>query len=205
MSSARWMLSTGNVHRVQRCSSFPCVWCSLAKSSFLFHRNCSPDEISSIRLVQDNRELYPQTHSGKLSKNELPGSFRQWTVVAFMRNTSLHLTADNWRTVFRNPVELYWIPAINKYFNIGCLTFRSLCMTKSLSPCLFMHLCVVIYLFVYLFIIVYTYLCNYLSVELCMCVRVFYLKHVSVTWTLREISQNVFNPLSGVGYKINWM
>jgi hypothetical protein len=28
--------------------------------------------------------------------------------------------------VFINPIELYWIKTINKYFNMGCVTFRSL-------------------------------------------------------------------------------
>jgi hypothetical protein len=39
--------------------------------------NGLPDEILSICLAQENREMYPQTHSGKLSKNEMPGSVRQ--------------------------------------------------------------------------------------------------------------------------------
>jgi hypothetical protein len=28
----------------------------------------------------------------------------------------------------KNPIELYWIATINKYFNMGCVTFRSLCI-----------------------------------------------------------------------------
>jgi hypothetical protein len=34
--------------------------------------------------------------------------------------------------VFNNPIELYWIATINKYFNMGCVTFRSLCVTRTL-------------------------------------------------------------------------
>jgi hypothetical protein len=44
---------------------------------FLCHGNGSPDEILSICLAQENREMYPQTHSGKLSKNEVSGNIRQ--------------------------------------------------------------------------------------------------------------------------------
>jgi hypothetical protein len=62
--------------------------------------NGSPDEISSICLEQENREMYPLTNSGKLSKNEMPSSVRQWTLVAFVKKDilALRLLKDNWRT-----------------------------------------------------------------------------------------------------------
>jgi hypothetical protein len=87
------------------------------------------------------------THSGKLSKNEMPGSVRQWTLFALVKKTSLPF--DCWKTtdglaragynmtwpawalvvtamcVFINPIELYWIAAIYRYFNVGYVTFRS--------------------------------------------------------------------------------
>jgi hypothetical protein len=44
---------------------------------FLCYENGSPDQILSIYLAQENREMYPWTHSDKLSKNEMPGSVRQ--------------------------------------------------------------------------------------------------------------------------------
>jgi hypothetical protein len=58
---------------------------------FLYHRNGSPDEILSIFLAQENQEMYPKTQSGKLSKNEMPSSVQQWTLVAFVKKTSLHI------------------------------------------------------------------------------------------------------------------
>jgi hypothetical protein len=33
-------------------------------------------------LAQENQELYAKTHSGKLSKNEMPSSVQQWILVA---------------------------------------------------------------------------------------------------------------------------
>jgi hypothetical protein len=44
---------------------------------FLCHVNGSADEILSICLVEENLEMYRQTYSGKLSKNEMPGSVPQ--------------------------------------------------------------------------------------------------------------------------------
>jgi hypothetical protein len=87
----------------------------------------------------------------------MPGSVRQWTFFALVKKTSLHfecwkatdrlvragynMTWPPWDLiqsqrycVFINPVELYWIAAINKYFNMGCVTFGSSCISS--------HLCV---------------------------------------------------------------
>jgi hypothetical protein len=50
----------------------------------------SPDEILSICLAQESREICPWTHSGKISNKELPGSVRQWALVATVKKTSLH-------------------------------------------------------------------------------------------------------------------
>jgi hypothetical protein len=63
------ILSVENVHRVQGLMQ--------PGEEFLCHGNGSPDEILSICLAQENREMYPKTHSDKLSKNEIPGSVRQ--------------------------------------------------------------------------------------------------------------------------------
>jgi hypothetical protein len=35
------------------------------------------------------------------------------------------LTTWRWYCVFIDPIELYWIAAINKYFSMGCVNFRS--------------------------------------------------------------------------------
>jgi hypothetical protein len=35
--------------------------------------------------------------------------------------------------VFINPIEMYLNATINKYFNMGCVTFRSLCILLILS------------------------------------------------------------------------
>jgi hypothetical protein len=83
----------------------------------------------------------------------MPGSVQQWTFIALVKKTSLHF--DCWKTtdrlvragyntmwpawalvwsqrycVFINPIELYWIATINKYFNMGCMTFLSPCRRK---------------------------------------------------------------------------
>jgi hypothetical protein len=72
------ILSVGNVHRVQRCMHSLFSSCLMQPGEdFLCHGNGLPDEILSICLTQKNREMYLQTHSGKLSKNEMPGSVRQ--------------------------------------------------------------------------------------------------------------------------------
>jgi hypothetical protein len=44
---------------------------------FLCHENRSPDDILSICLTQEIREMYHKKHSVKLGKNEMPGSVRQ--------------------------------------------------------------------------------------------------------------------------------
>jgi hypothetical protein len=50
------------------------------------------------RFVWNRRigKCIPKTRPGKLSKNEMPGSVRQWTLVALVKKTSLHL--DCWKT-----------------------------------------------------------------------------------------------------------
>jgi hypothetical protein len=144
------ILSVGNVHCVQRCMHALFSSCLMqSDEEFLCHGNGSPDEIFSICLVQENQEVYPWTHSGKLSKKEMPDSVWQWTLVK-KGILALRLFEDNWRTgasrlqhdvtcvcscivtamyVFMNPIELYWIATINKYFNMVCLTFRSPCIS----------------------------------------------------------------------------
>jgi hypothetical protein len=52
---------------------------------FLCHPNGLPDEILSTWLAEENRKMHPWTHSGKLSNNEMPGSFRQWTLIALVK------------------------------------------------------------------------------------------------------------------------
>jgi hypothetical protein len=72
------ILRVGNVHRVQRCMYSLFSSCLMQPGEeFLCHGNGSPDEILSICLGQEKREMYPFTHSGKLSKNEMPGCVRQ--------------------------------------------------------------------------------------------------------------------------------
>jgi hypothetical protein len=79
----------------------------------------------------------------------MPSSVCQWTLVAFVKKTSLYfdylktpeglawahynmmwpvwsLVQSQRYCVFINTIELYWIATINKYFNMGCMTFRSL-------------------------------------------------------------------------------
>jgi hypothetical protein len=63
---------------------------------FLCHGNGSLDEILSICLEQENREMYLDTHSRKFSKTEMPGRVRQWTLVTLVKKTSLHF--DCWKT-----------------------------------------------------------------------------------------------------------
>jgi hypothetical protein len=98
------ILNVGNVHRVQR-------WCirpncrhlipmfdrnGFCPARFPCRGNGSPDEILSICLAQENREMYPYIHSGKLYKNEIASSVRQWTLVALVKKTSLH--CECWKT-----------------------------------------------------------------------------------------------------------
>jgi hypothetical protein len=114
--------------------------------------NGSTHEVLSIRLAQENREMYPESHSGKLGKNEISGSVLQWTFVELTKNTTLHF--DCWRTtdglaragynltwpawasvqsqrhlLFINPVALSSTATINKNFNVCYVTFRSSCIT----------------------------------------------------------------------------
>jgi hypothetical protein len=56
--------------------SFLHVWCNLVKDSYVTEM-FSRREILVICSAQGNREVYHQTHSGNLNKNEMPGSVRQ--------------------------------------------------------------------------------------------------------------------------------
>jgi hypothetical protein len=87
----------------------------------------------------------------------MPGSVPQWTIFALVKKTSLHF--DCWKTtdglarqvttwrdlrgllyshsdivcllIQSNCIELH---TINKYFNMGCVTFRSLCFMFHENP-----------------------------------------------------------------------
>jgi hypothetical protein len=106
------------------------------------------DETLSNYLAPKNREMQPWSPSSKFSKMEVTSSSRQWTFVAPVKKTSLlfdclgendglaragyNMTWPAWTLlqskrycVFIDPVELYLIVIINKYFNMGCVTFRS--------------------------------------------------------------------------------
>jgi hypothetical protein len=74
---------------------------------FLCHGNGSPDEILSICLAQENRRMYPVNHSDKLSKNKMPGSVRQWTLVPLVKKTSLHFTVWRQLTGWREQVTTW--------------------------------------------------------------------------------------------------
>jgi hypothetical protein len=43
---------------------------------FLCHGNGLPDMVVSVCLAQENWEMYPGTHFGKLCKNEMTGGVR---------------------------------------------------------------------------------------------------------------------------------
>jgi hypothetical protein len=91
------ILSVGNVHHIQRCMHLLFSSCLMQPSEeFLCHGSGSPDKILSVCLAQENREMYPKTHSGMLSKNEMVGSVRQWILVALVKKTSLHF--NYWKT-----------------------------------------------------------------------------------------------------------
>jgi hypothetical protein len=81
----------------------------------------------------------------------MPGSVRQWTLVALVKKTSF----DCWKTtdglaragynmtwqrycVFITPIELYWIAFINKYFNMVAWLFdhpvEGIVFTSSFLP-----------------------------------------------------------------------
>jgi hypothetical protein len=118
--------------------AFPPVWCNPVKSSRSVRKRFTRRDIVDLFGTGESG-MYPWTHSGKLSKNEMPGSVRQWTLVALVKKTSLYF--DCWKTtdglaragynmtwpawalvqsqrycVFINPIELYWITTVNKYF-----------------------------------------------------------------------------------------
>jgi hypothetical protein len=73
----------------------------------------------------------------------------EWTLVALVKNTCTSTVwrqmtdwseqVTTWRAsdieLFVNPTVLYWIATINKYFDMGCVTFRSPCI--STLSCIF--------------------------------------------------------------------
>jgi hypothetical protein len=75
--------------------SLPHVWCNPVKSS------CVTETVHQTRYCRfvwymRSSKCIPKTHSGKLSKNEMPGSVRQWILVTLVKKTSLHF--DCWKT-----------------------------------------------------------------------------------------------------------
>jgi hypothetical protein len=119
--------------------SLPHVCCCPEKS-FCSDGNGSPDEI--LWFVWNRR-------IGKCIPKLILASFvRSRYQVVFDNEHSLHLwkrhpctstverQLPDWREqvitwrdlrglLFINPIELYWIATSNKYFNMGCVTFRS--------------------------------------------------------------------------------
>jgi hypothetical protein len=99
-----------------------------------------------------------------LSKNEMPGTVQKWTLVAPVKKTFLKTTDGlewagcnmiwpAWALVwsqqcclFFSPVELYWIATINRYFNMGCVTFWSLCVSIVSQQQYFVAQCVISYI-----------------------------------------------------------
>jgi hypothetical protein len=61
--------------------SFPHVWCK--GLVFVLHASCVTETGRQTRycrfvcLAQENREIYPYTHTGSLCKKEVPGSVLQ--------------------------------------------------------------------------------------------------------------------------------
>jgi hypothetical protein len=106
----------------------------------------------SICLAREDQEMYPWTYSGKSSKVEMPGSVRQWTSVAPVKKTSLHVDSSkttDWlalragynvtsparaivqsqrHCVFVDAVELCWIKTISEHCNMVWVSVRSLCI-----------------------------------------------------------------------------
>jgi hypothetical protein len=76
----------------------------LQLKEFLCHRYDTQDEILSMYLAQENREMYSYTHSGKLSRNEMPGSVRHGTLVSFVKRRRRTLTVDRQLTDWRELV-----------------------------------------------------------------------------------------------------
>jgi hypothetical protein len=91
--------------------------------------NGSPYEILPIYLAQENQEMYPKTHSGKLSKNKMPGSVQQWILVALVKNTSLHF--DCLKTTDGLAWAGYKITHIHS--DIVCLLIQSNCIELQRS------------------------------------------------------------------------
>jgi hypothetical protein len=95
------ILISENVYRVQRRMHwfFPSCLMQPAKG-FCSDWNGPLDEILSICLARQNREIYPWTHCGKLSKNVVPGSVRQRALVALVKKASSHfnrLKTTDWQ------------------------------------------------------------------------------------------------------------
>jgi hypothetical protein len=81
-------------------------------------------------FAQENREMYPFSHFGKFRKNEMPGSVRQWTLVALVRKTSLHF--DCWKTtdgLERAGYNIYDLRGLlYSHSGIVCLLIQSNCI-----------------------------------------------------------------------------
>jgi hypothetical protein len=124
-------------------------WNSFWPARFLCHGNGSPDKTLSICLSQENQEMNPQTHSCKLSKNEMRVVFNNeeslhlWkrhpcTLTVWQQLMDWHKQLTTWRDlcgllsqqycVFINPIKLYWIATVSKYFIMVCMTFQSPCI-----------------------------------------------------------------------------
>jgi hypothetical protein len=102
---------------------------SFCPAHFLCHRNGSPDKTLSICLAKENREMYPWTHSGKLSKNKVPGSVRQQTLIALVKRHPCTSTVERQMTDWREQVTTWHDlrGLLYDYRNIVCLLIQLNC------------------------------------------------------------------------------
>jgi hypothetical protein len=139
-----------NVQHAQWCMHSHFLQCFMQPSEEFLQWKKLLSSRDIVNLSGTGLGTHPHTHPGKLNNNEMPVSVQQWTSVALEKKTFFHSDCSNTTgrpaqadynmnmtcgllyshsdIVFIDPIELYWIATINKYFNMRCVTFQTLCI-----------------------------------------------------------------------------
>jgi hypothetical protein len=97
---------------------------------FLCHGNGSPDEILSICLAQENREIYPSTHSGKLVRTRCQAVFDNEHSLHLWKRHPCTSTVERQLTDWREQVTTWrdLRGLLYSHNDIVCLLIQSNCI-----------------------------------------------------------------------------
>jgi hypothetical protein len=122
--ATKTMSSVGNVHRIRQCVRSLFSSCLMQPID-----ECVQWRKRFSRRALEDREMHCLTPSNMLNKNEVQGNVRQRTLVALVKNASLHVdcwkTADGLEWAGYDVTWRAW--ALYRHSDIECLLMESNC------------------------------------------------------------------------------